>query len=111
MAVAKTTATLKKEVPFVWEGVDKKGKKVKGEMNAGGEAVVNATLRRQGISVTKVKKRSGFGRGKKITEKDVALFTRQLATMMKSGVPLLQSFDIVSRGHANPSRTKTPDRH
>ncbi len=106
MAVAKTTATLKKEVPFVWEGVDKKGKKVKGEMNAGGEAVVNATLRRQGISVTKVKKRSGFGRGKKITEKDVALFTRQLATMMKSGVPLLQSFDIVSRGHANPSVQK-----
>ncbi|WP_413438556.1 type II secretion system F family protein [Sulfuriferula sp. GW1] len=106
MAVAKTTVTLKKEVPFVWEGVDKKGKKVKGEMNAGGEAVVNATLRRQGISVTKVKKRSGFGRGKKITEKDVALFTRQLATMMKSGVPLLQSFDIVSRGHANPSVQK-----
>ncbi|MES2406983.1 MAG: type II secretion system F family protein [Pseudomonadota bacterium] len=105
MAVAKTTA-LKKEVPFVWEGVDKKGKKVKGEMNAGGEAVVNATLRRQGIAVTKVKKRSGFGRGKKITEKDVALFTRQLATMMKSGVPLLQSFDIVSRGHANPAVQK-----
>ena len=106
MAVAKTTVALKKEVPFVWEGVDKKGKKVKGEMNAGGEAVVNATLRRQGISVTKVKKRSGFGRGKKITEKDVALFTRQLATMMKSGVPLLQSFDIVSRGHANPAVQK-----
>jgi len=106
MAVAKTTATLKKDTPFVWEGVDKKGKKVKGEMNAGGEAVVNATLRRQGIAVTKVKKRSSFGRGKKITEKDVALFTRQLATMMKSGVPLLQSFDIVSRGHANPSVQK-----
>ncbi len=106
MAVAKTTTTLKKDIPFVWEGVDKKGKKVKGEMNAGGEAVVNATLRRQGIAVTKVKKRSGFGRGKKITEKDVALFTRQLATMMKSGVPLLQSFDIVSRGHANPSVQK-----
>ncbi|HUW28579.1 MAG TPA: type II secretion system F family protein [Sulfuriferula sp.] len=106
MAVAKTTATLKKDVPFVWEGVDKKGKKVKGEMNAGGEAVVNATLRRQGITVTKVKKQSSFGRSKKITEKDVALFTRQLATMMKSGVPLLQSFDIVSRGHANPAVQK-----
>lgn len=106
MAVAKTTAALKKDVPFVWEGVDKKGKKVKGEMNAGGEAVVNATLRRQGITVTKVKKQSSFGRSKKITEKDVALFTRQLATMMKSGVPLLQSFDIVSRGHANPAVQK-----
>ena len=106
MAVAKTTTALKKEVPYVWEGVDKKGKKVKGEMNAGGEAFVNATLRRQGIAVTKVKKRSGLGRGKKISEKDVALFTRQLATMMKSGVPLLQSFDIVSRGHANPAVQK-----
>ncbi|BBP03247.1 type II secretion system protein F [Sulfuriferula plumbiphila] len=106
MAVARTTATLKKDIPFVWEGVDKKGKKVKGEMNAGGEAVVNATLRRQGITVTKVKKQSSFGRSKKITEKDVALFTRQLATMMKSGVPLLQSFDIVSRGHANPAVQK-----
>lgn len=106
MAVAKAVTTHKKDTPFVWEGVDKKGKKVKGEMNAGGEAVVNATLRRQGITVTKVKKQRSFGRGKKITEKDVALFTRQLATMMKSGVPLLQSFDIVSRGHANPAVQK-----
>lgn len=108
MAVAKATATatLKKDTTFVWEGVDKKGKKIKGEMNAGGQAVVNATLRRQGITVTKVKKQAGFGRGKKIKEKDVALFTRQLATMMKSGVPLLQSFDIVSRGHANPAVQK-----
>lgn len=108
MAVAKSTAAikLKKDTPFVWEGVDKKGKKVKGEMLAGGEAVVNATLRRQGITVTKVKKKSTFGRNRKITEKDVALFTRQLATMMKSGVPLLQAFDIVARGHANPSVQK-----
>ncbi|MBI3230164.1 MAG: type II secretion system F family protein [Burkholderiales bacterium] len=91
-----------KEVIFSWEGKDKQGKKVKGELRAGGEAIVNVTLRRQGITVTKVKKKS-FASGRKITDKDITLFTRQLATMMKSGVPLLQSFDIVGKGHANPS--------
>lgn len=96
-----------KEVTFAWEGTDKKGKKIKGEMKATGEAFVNATLRRQGINVTKVKKQSGFGAKKgKVTEKDVTLFTRQLATMMKAGVPLLQSFDIVGKGHSNPAVTK-----
>lgn len=106
MAVAKSTALIKKETPFVWEGVDKKSQKRKGEMLAGGEAEVRSRLRQQGITVSKVKKQSTFGRSKKITEKDVALFTRQLATMMKSGVPLLQAFDIVSRGHANPAVQK-----
>jgi type IV pilus assembly protein PilC len=91
-----------KEVIFSWEGKDKSGKKVKGEIRAGGEAIVNVTLRRQGITVTKIKKKS-FTSGKKISDKDITLFTRQLATMMKSGVPLLQSFDIVGKGHANPS--------
>jgi type IV pilus assembly protein PilC len=96
-----------KEVTFAWEGTDKKGKKIKGEMKASGEAFVNATLRRQGINVTKVKKQSGFGtKSGKVTEKDVTLFTRQLATMMKAGVPLLQSFDIVGKGHSNPAVTK-----
>lgn len=89
-----------KEQVFNWEGKDKSGKVVRGEMRAGGEAMVQATLRRQGILVTKVKKRS-FGRGGKVTEKDITLFTRQLATMMKAGVPLLQSFDIVGKGAAN----------
>ncbi len=94
-----------KEVLYAWEGKDKQGKTVRGELRAQGEAVVNATLRRQGIIVTKVKKKS-YSTGKKITEKDIALFTRQLATMMKAGVPLLQSFDIVGKGHANPSVSK-----
>ncbi len=93
-----------KEVAFQWEGMNKQGKKVKGQMMAGGEALVNSQLRRQGITVTKVKKQSTLFSGKKrITAKDVTLFTRQLATMMKAGVPLLQSFDIVARGHSNPS--------
>ena len=91
-----------KEISFAWEGKDKSGKVIKGEMRAGGEAVVNATLRRQGIIVTKVRKQRGRSGGK-VTEKDVSLFTRQLATMMKAGVPLLQSFDIVGKGHANPA--------
>lgn len=96
-----------KEVTFAWEGTDKKGKRIKGEMKATGEAFVNATLRRQGINVTKVKKQSGFGaKSGKVTEKDVTLFTRQLATMMKAGVPLLQSFEIVGKGHSNPAVSK-----
>jgi type IV pilus assembly protein PilC len=94
-----------KESVYAWEGRDKSGKTVKGEMRAGGEAIVSATLRRQGILVGKVKKKS-YSSGKKITEKDITLFTRQLATMMKAGVPLLQSFEIVAKGHSNPSVAK-----
>ncbi len=91
-----------KDFTFLWEGKDKAGKVVRGEMKAPGDAVVNATLRRQGILVTKVKKQR-MGRGGSVGEKDLALFTRQLATMMKAGVPLLQSFDIVSKGASNPA--------
>ena len=91
-----------KEVSFSWEGKDKTGKVVKGDMRAGGEAVVRATLRRQGIRIEKIKKQKA-GRGGKVSEKDVTLFTRQMATMMKAGVPLLQAFDIVGKGHSNPA--------
>ena len=87
---------------FSWAGKDKQGKVVRGEIRAGGESVVTATLRRQGIQVTSVKKVSSRG-GSKVTDKDITIFTRQLAVMMKAGVPLLQSFDIVGKGHANPS--------
>ena len=91
-----------KEFTFLWTGKNKSGKIVRGELRAPSEAVVNATLRRQGILVEKVSKQR-FRSGGKVSEKDVALFTRQLATMMKSGVPLLQTFDIVGRGHDNPA--------
>ena len=94
-----------KEHVFAWEGRDKTGKTVRGELRAGGETIVNVTLRRQGIVVTKVKKKA-YRSGKKIQDKDLTLFTRQLATMMKAGVPLLQAFDIVGKGHANPSVSK-----
>jgi type IV pilus assembly protein PilC len=90
------------EVTYRWVGQDRAGKTVRGEMQASGEAQVNAVLRRQGIKVVEVKKQR-LGRGGSVSEKDITLFTRQLATMMKSGVPLLQSFDIVGKGHANPA--------
>jgi len=108
MATASRTPALRAkntEVLYAWEGKDKSGKTVRGEIRANGEAIVNVTLRRQGILVSKVKKKS-FTSGKKITDKDITLFTRQLATMMKAGVPLLQSFDIVAKGHSNPSVSK-----
>ena len=95
-----------KEITYSWEGKDKKGKIVKGEMRAAGNSFVNATLRRQGITVTKVKKQSGFASKGSVSDKDITLFTRQLATMMKAGVPLLQSFDIVGKGHSNPAVAK-----
>jgi len=95
-----------KEVIYSWEGKDKKGKSVKGEIRATGESFVNATLRRQGITVTKIKKQSSFAGKGSISDKDITLFTRQLATMMKAGVPLLQSFDIVGKGHSNPAVAK-----
>ena len=91
-----------KEFNFLWEGRDKGGKVIRGELRSVSESAVNATLRRQGIIVQKVKKQK-YGRGGKVTEKDISLFTRQLATMMKAGVPLLQCFDIVSKGASNPA--------
>ena len=98
--------TANKQITFLWEGKDKKGKVLKGEIRAAGEAVVNATLRRQGITVTRVKKQSAFASKGKITDKDITLFTRQLATMMKAGVPLLQAFDLVGKGPNNPAVAK-----
>jgi type IV pilus assembly protein PilC len=91
-----------KESSFLWEGKNRDGKIMRGEMRAASEAVVQSTLRRQGVISAKVSKQR-FKSGGKITDKDIALFTRQLATMMKSGVPLLQAFDIVGRGHSNPA--------
>ncbi len=94
-----------KDFIYEWEGKDKNGKVVRGELRSGGEAQVSAQLRRQGVLVTKVKKRRMRG-GSSIKQKDIAVFTRQLATMMKAGVPLLQAFDIVARGASNPRLTK-----
>ncbi len=103
--MAQATAKKPKLTTFQWEGVDKKGKKIKGEMDAASVAFVNAMLRRQGISPVRVKKRAValFSVKKKITPKDVSIFTRQLATMVSAGIPLAQAFEIVGKGHENPS--------
>lgn len=98
----RTAASGPKESLYHWEGKDKTGKIIRGEIRAAGEAMVQATLRRQGVMFVKVKKHK-MSRGHSIKDKDISLFTRQLATMMKSGVPLLQSFDIGIKGATNPS--------
>lgn len=103
MATDKSKRT--KEFVFEWEGKDRNGKQVRGETRAGGENQVKAALRRQGVVPTKIKKRR-MSAGRAIKPKDMAIFTRQLATMMKAGVPLLQAFDIVGRGNPNPSVTR-----
>ena len=94
-----------KDFVFEWEGKDRNGKIIRGETRAGGINQVQAMLRRQGVLPSKIKKRRTRG-GKRIKPKDIALFTRQMATMMKAGVPLLQAFDIVGRGNTNPSVTR-----
>ena len=103
--MATTASKSVKEFVFEWEGKDRKGKQVRGEIRAATENIVQASLRRQGVLPTKIKKRSTRS-GKAIKPKDIAIFTRQFATMMKAGVPLLQTFDIVGRGNPNPSVTK-----
>ena len=102
MATAAAAQGGPKEFTFVYEGKDKGGKSVRGEIRSAGENMAQAALRRQGIIVSSFKKQKR-GSGGSVSEKDVALFTRQMATMMKAGVPLLQAFDIVSKGAANPA--------
>lgn len=96
---------------FTWEGVDKKGSKISGELSGHNPALIKAQLRKQGINPTKVRKKtvSIFGKGKKIKPLDIAFFARQMATMMKAGVPLLQSFDIISEGAENPNMRSLVD--
>jgi type IV pilus assembly protein PilC len=101
-AAAARKGAVAQEFTYLWAGKDKAGKTVRGEIRANGEAQVNATLRRQGIKIDSVKKQRQ-SRGGKASDKDITLFTRQLATMLKSGVPLLQAFDIVGKGHENPA--------
>jgi len=105
MATTKAKAADTKDVVFEWEGKDKNGRQVRGEIRAVGENQVKSSLRRQGVIPTKIKPRR-MRSGKSIKTKDLAVFTRQLSTMMKAGVPLLQAFDIVGRGNPNPSVTK-----
>jgi type IV pilus assembly protein PilC len=95
------------QLPFVWEGTDKKGKRVKGKMLAVSEAAVKADLRRQGVLAKRVRKESQlFKSGKKVNAEDISLFARQLATMLQAGIPMVQCFDIIGNGHDKPSMQK-----
>src|SRR5213080_177680 len=99
-AVAQRRESQVKEYTYLWEGIDRNNSNVRGESKAASETVVRTNLRRQGIRVTKIKRQT-FRGGKKVNAKDITFFTRQLATMLKAGVPLLQAFEIVARGHSN----------
>ena len=94
--------------PFLWEGTDRKGKKIKGKSMAANEAAVRADLRRQGVVPSKIRKQSKglFSGAASITTTDIAIFSRQLATMLSAGIPLVQAFDIVGNGHENASMQK-----
>ncbi|WOD12153.1 type II secretion system F family protein [Pseudomonas sp. NyZ704] len=109
-ALIKKTAAKKepKTAPFKWEGKDRKGTKVAGEIQGTNAALIKAQLRKQGVLVTKISKKSTLfsSKGKKIKPLDIAFFTRQLATMMASGVPIIQAFDIIAEGTENPSFQK-----
>src|SRR5215510_13795826 len=95
------------QVPFTWEGTDRAGKKVKGKIVAANETAVRQELRRQGVTPKRVRKQSMlFRKQGKVTAADIAIFSRQLATMMTAGIPLVQSFDIVGAGHENPAMQK-----
>ena len=105
MAKQPKAANTKKAQIFVWTGVNRAGKKVKGEMEGQSPSFVGATLRRQGIKPGKIRKKPKdlFSHARKITTKDITVFTRQLATMIAAGIPIAQSIDIVANGHDNPS--------
>ena len=90
-----------KEYTYIWEGIDRNNRQVRGESRAASETVVTTNLRRQGVRIVKIKRQT-FRGGSSVGEKDITFFTRQLATMLKAGVPLLQSFEIIGRGHSNP---------
>ena len=100
-AVAQRRESRVKEYTYLWEGIDRNNRNIRGESKAASETVVTSNLRRQGIRITKLKRQT-FRGGGRVSEKDITFFTRQLATMLRAGVPLLQAFEIVARGHKNP---------
>ncbi len=107
MAITATAAAGKKEIQFLWEGKDKRGNKVRGKTLASSEAMLRADLRRQGVAPTRVKSQSTLFKSKgKVTNEDIAIFSRQLATMMAAGIPMVQSFEIIGNGHEKPAMQK-----
>ena len=106
-AATSTVKTIKRDIPFAWEGKDKRGNRVKGKSLAPDEVVLRSELRRQGIAPSKIKKQSSApGRGGKVKPEDIAVFSRQLATMLAAGIPLVQAFEIVGNGNDKPAMQK-----
>ncbi|GMU69719.1 MAG: fimbrial assembly protein PilC [Steroidobacteraceae bacterium] len=107
IAATASVRTIRRDIPFNWEGMDKRGNRVKGKSLAPDEAALRAELRRQGIAPSKIRKQSqAFKSGGKVKPEDIAVFSRQLATMLASGIPLVQAFEIVGNGHEKPSVQK-----
>src|ERR1700682_1060693 len=104
MAISATAS--KKETQFLWEGKDKRGNKVRGKSLAANEAALRADLRRQGVAATRVKTPSSIRSGGKVSDQDIAVFSRQLATMMSAGIPMVQAFEIIGNGHEKPAMQK-----
>ncbi|HSZ09718.1 MAG TPA: type II secretion system F family protein [Steroidobacteraceae bacterium] len=105
MAISATAR--KKEIQFIWEGKDKRGHKIRGKALAANEAALRADLRRQGVAATRVKTPSRrIGGGGKVSNEDIAVFSRQLATMMSAGIPMVQAFEIIGNGHEKPAMQK-----
>src|ERR1700677_2361778 len=105
--MATSATAVKKETQFLWEGKDKRGNKVRGKALAANEAALRADLRRQGVAATRVKTPSrAFSGGGKVEASDIAVFSRQLATMMAAGIPMVQAFEIIGNGHEKPSMQK-----
>src|ERR1700691_2268611 len=96
--------SIKRDIAFSWEGMDKKGQRIKGRSVAQNEQALKSELRRQGVVATRIKKQSSaFKSGGKVKAEDIAIFSRQLATMLGAGIPLVQAFEIVGNGHEKPA--------
>src|SRR5882762_154859 len=104
MAISTTAG--KRDIQFIWEGKDKRGHKVRGKALAANEQALRADLRKQGVAATRVKTQSGLGGGGRVSNEDIAIFSRQLATMMSAGIPMVQAFEIIGNGHEKPAMQK-----
>src|SRR5262249_30919129 len=105
-AAVATAKAVKREIPFAWEGKDKRGARIKGRSLAPDEQTLRAELRRQGVAPSKIRKQRQGRKGGKVNPGDIAIFSRQLATMLAAGIPLVQAFEIVGAGHEKPAMQK-----
>src|SRR5215470_6441324 len=105
-AATATVRTIKRDIPFSWEGRDKRGARIKGRSLAPDEAALRSELRRQGVTPTRIRKQRDSRRGGKVNPGDIAVFSRQLATMLAAGIPLVQAFEIVGQGNEKASMQK-----